>query len=667
MKKIYNYLLPVLLSVFVVSCDGDDEEIVNIVNQDPVVTVTEISPNKGYEENEFTVKGTNFGIVATDVKVYVGNSELEVVSCEDEAITVKVPQGSTAGRISVIVYGQRVDTQLMYDVLGNPGVTKIEPVYGFVGDEITFSGHDLGVASTFYSVLFTGKTETAQFVSEPTNESFVVKVPSGARSGEITLTITDKLVNLPAEFTVLQHATLEKLSLEKGFAGSEVTITGANLNPEILASEGLGLDGIRVFFKKGKKDEPVAAEIVGEPTNTEIKVKVPADLVADDYEIAVSTSFEDIEKTLAYTVLPTPEVTSLSVQKGYINAEVIISGSHFGSEAEKIKVYFDDVECSSVKLNEAGNIVVNVPKGITPSENVAIRLVIMDTEISMGEYGTFNVLQTPEINSVHSSYIYPYGTLVEVGEEITLTGHDFDTNKDNVTITFEGVAATAEITNITSNEITVKVPDGFSSGKVTVIFKDIDEPVVSDDLTLLPEDGDITAYTMKNYQLPFERVGDVYKKGEWAKAAIWTVENSSLTASEGGVDVDLTYPNKDGDGNNAGLGLQTDWGFPTTKENGKIYQTSRLLAGTYKLTAYAFEYANKKTTGYLTVCAGSTLLNTDDVPTQSIGYTSITSAGEIIVDFTITEPTDVAIGFVCTIGEKQGRVKINNFKLELIR
>lgn len=578
MKKIYNYLLPVFLSVFAVSCDGDDEEVVNIINQDPVVTVTEISPDKGYEDNEFTVKGTNFGIVASDVKVYIGNSELEVVSCEDEAITVKVPQGTTAGRISVIVYGQRVDTQLMYDVLGNPGVAKIEPVYGFVGDEITFSGHDLGVSSSFYSVLFAGKTETAQFVSEPADDSFVVKVPSGAESGKITLTITDKPVNLPAQFTVLQHAALEKLSLEKGFAGSEITITGANLNPEILANEGLELEGVRVFFKKGKKEEPIAAEIVGSPTDTEIKVKVPSDLAAGDYEISVSTSFEDIEKTLAYTVLPTPEVTGISVRKGYINAEVVITGSNLGMEAENIKVSFDGTECTGVKLNEAGNIVVNVPKGVTPGENVIIRLLIMDTEISMGEYGVFNVLQTPEINSVQTSHIYPYGTLVEVGEEITLVGHDFDTNKDNVTVTFGGVATPVEITDITSTEITVKVPEGFDGGKVTVVFKNIDEPIISDEeLVLLPEDGDITKYVLKNSVQPFQGYGFEGNNKEWDREGLHDWEKTNILNNGG-----LQYP-----GNNTlrdpnGCIALHQWGQKNNK-NGKMWQKTKLPKGKYRI------------------------------------------------------------------------------------
>ena len=67
-----------------------------------------------------------------------------------------------------------------------------------------------------------------------------------------------------------------------------------------------------------------------------------------------------------------------------------------------------------------------------------------------------------------------------------------------------------------------------------------------------------------------------HKKGEWAKAAYWIVQNSNLTAGEGGAAVDLAFKTKYGDGSDAGLALQTDWGFDNPKNDGKVYQTSHL-------------------------------------------------------------------------------------------
>lgn len=109
MKKLYNYLLFALFSLSIVSCDKDEEEVVHLANQDPVVTVTEISPVKGYVDTEFAITGTNFGVVPEDVEVYLGKTKLELISCEDQRLMVRVPEGATLGNISVVVYGQKVD------------------------------------------------------------------------------------------------------------------------------------------------------------------------------------------------------------------------------------------------------------------------------------------------------------------------------------------------------------------------------------------------------------------------------------------------------------------------------------------------------------------------------------------------------------------------------
>jgi hypothetical protein len=659
MKKLYNYLLFALFSLSIVSCDKDEEEVVHLTNQDPVVTVTEISPVKGYVDTEFAITGTNFGVVPEDVEVYLGKTKLELISCEDQRLTVRVLEGATLGNISVVVYGQKVDTRLEYDVLGEPGVRDISPVYGFVGDEITFTGHDLGVSSAYYTILFAGQTETALLMNEPGDETFTVKVPAGAKSGEIALAIMDKNVNVSKQFTVLEHASLEKLSLSQGFAGSEVTVTGAHLNPEILEKEGLELRGVKVCFKQGKND-PVEAELVGEAKDTEIRVKVPANLEAGEYQVIVSTSFEDIKETLAYTVLPAPEVTGLSISAGYINAEVIIKGKNFGTKAEDIQVLFGETACNNVTLNEEGNIVVNVPKGLTKGENT-IKLIILDTEISMNGNDTFEVWETPEILSVNSSYVYPYGTLVVAGEEITFAGHGFGTSKDAVTVTFDGVTVPAEINSITPTAIAVNVPNGFKGGKVTMVFDGIDEPVVSDHLQLLPEDGDITPYVLKNYKHEFLVIeGSAARQGEWHKPQDWEVEN---VLADGKL-VGVQYQNKKNDVTS--LAMQTDWGFPTTMSNGKIWQVTALSAGQYKVSVNVREI-NISGSVHIVVAEGETIPNTDDVETgkANVRISAVGNASTSL--FTLDKSSTVSIGFVSTITAKQKYVKIESFKVELVK
>lgn len=86
----------------------------------------------------------------------------------------------------------------------------------------------------------------------------------------------------------------------------------------------------------------------------------------------------------------------------------------------------------------------------------------------------------------------------------------------------------------------------------------------------------------------------------------------------------------------------------------------------YKLTAHVYEYDGRGFTGYVAVCKGNEMANTSDIPSKSLANASISGTGDVVVDILVEEPTDVVIGFVCTITVKQGRAKIDNFKLELV-
>ena len=54
MKKIY-LILPLLFSLLVISCD-DDAELVRLTNEDPVLSVSNISPQCGYAGAEVLPK-----------------------------------------------------------------------------------------------------------------------------------------------------------------------------------------------------------------------------------------------------------------------------------------------------------------------------------------------------------------------------------------------------------------------------------------------------------------------------------------------------------------------------------------------------------------------------------------------------------------------------------
>ena len=466
MKKIYNYILPVLFTVFAASCDGDDEEVIRMQNQDPVVTVTSVSDAVGYVGNEFTIYGTNFGIIANDVEVFVGNTKLQLISCEDEELTVRVPEGTTAGRISVVVYGQRVDTQLMYDVLGVPGIRTVIPSYGFVGDEIKFNGHDLGVPSAHYKVLFSGKEESATFMAEPEMESFSVKVPEGAQSGEIKLNITDKPVNVPVAFTVLKHAALDAVKGEAaGYVTGMASVSGTNLNQAVL-DETVVLQPVKAFFTPKAGGDAVEAEVKTQEDEL-LDIQIPATLAPGDYTISVTTPFEKIEKTLDFEILPNPVLTSIEPLKGYVGAVVTVVAENLGTIAkEDIQMMFGETPATDITIVDESTFTVKVPS-LTTFGEIPLSMTIHGVEMNMGDYAAFEILASPVITSVETDNKFS-SKAVQVGNTVTIKGTGFR-NSTISSATFGG--QDLNYTVVSDTEITASVSEQCAEGEDVITFK----------------------------------------------------------------------------------------------------------------------------------------------------------------------------------------------------
>lgn len=657
MKKIYNDLFLVFFSLFVViACDENNDEIVPMTYTNPVASVTNINPVEGYVGDPFTITGTNFGIRTEHVKVYIGSQEAEIVSCEDKSIVAKVPESATNGNISVEVYKQKVETELGYRVLGKPGVSSVTPSYGFPGAEIVFKGQEFALSDALYMLQF-GSEDKAKIVEITNDKEFTAVVPESAVSGIISFAIGTQVIDMTSyPFTVLQHATLdvpkEGEPIPSGFAGSKFAITGTNLVQELLDKSVEGLEPLKVTFSKAG-GEPVEAAIdTDNLTDKSIPLTVPASLEAGDYTITVITPFETIGTQLKYTVLPMPTVTGISTKAGYINAEVTIIGQNFGTKAENIQVFFGETVCDKVTLNDKGNIVVNVPKGVSSEAPVKIKLIIQGKEIEMGESGTFEVWETPEITSVETPYIYPYGTLVKAGQEITFTGKGFGTDKNSVTVTFEGISVPVTVNEITTTAITVTVPQGFNGGKVTMVFEGIAQPVESDVLQPLPMDGDITSYVLKNSVQPFQGYGFEGASREWDREGLHDWEKTNIKNAGG-----LQYPGDKNERDPNGCIALHQWG-QKNNQNGKMWQKTKLPKGTYRfdLGGIALGVSSGYVNAVFVICEGTTdnaipiYVNGTWVEKQSGVKGEIPMQrdhkSEDSVEVTLENDTELVVGFV---------------------
>lgn len=579
MMRLYIYIISIFLSSAIfLACKDDEPNIVNLKTENPVATIESISPTTGYVGAEFTISGTEFGIMKDAIKAYIGEVELEVLSCTENEIMVKVPDGATAGKVTVEVFGQKITTDLMFDVLGEPGVTKVEPVYGFPGDEITFRGHDLGVSKSMYKVTFSGVEESASIVGDPTNEEFVVKVPENAISGMISINISDREVNTPLNngFTVLKHATVTGMDFNLGYSGSEITINGTNLKQNVL-EENVELQPIKVVLAQGEKT--ITTELDNDnTTDNAIVAKLPDDIAEGEYIVYVSTSFEDVpmENPMIFTVKEKPIVTNISSNQALSGSEITLTCDNLeGITKENVEISFAETP-AEVKSVEGEIITFVVPVLSKGSYNMS--LIINGATIDLGDKTEFTVLSTPTITSINrDDFLHNETTvLVKEGDEIIITGQEFGSDSENTVLKFGSVEA--EIVSINDTEITAKVPDGFESGILSISVNDVETSFDKVTLKMMKANDDITEYILKNYKQPF--LGEYkFTNQEWNTLKEWQ-RNSVL--SDAGIGC-LQYPAIEGGRDQNGAIALHKWGYKNIK-NGKLYQITKLPVGKFKVT-----------------------------------------------------------------------------------
>ncbi|MBS0030534.1 IPT/TIG domain-containing protein [Chitinophaga sp. 22321] len=151
---------------------------------------------------------------------------------------------------------------------------------------------------------------------------------------------------------------------------------------------------------------------------------------------------------------PAPVVKDFSPKQGYAMSNIIIDGQDFGEVAGAVKVYFGNVRADTIRSVTNNKIVVQAPaKGVTG----VITVEIFGKRDSLPQVFTFK----PAARLISMSK-----DKAQAGDEITLTGNNFGTDKSLVHV-FIGIRE-AEVVSITTDQVKFKVPD-VPSGSVTLI------------------------------------------------------------------------------------------------------------------------------------------------------------------------------------------------------
>lgn len=273
-----------------------------------------------------------------------------------------------------------------------------------------------------------------------------VKIPQGAKSGRITVGISDVKGLVPAasaiEFTVLAPI-MESYLPANGIPGDTVLIKGKYFNP-----------GSADFSIK------INGESLGqllEKSDSSLKIRLAKTISTGR---VILTTFGQVVTGNTFVVLP--NITLYKPTTVPEGAVLTLQGTNFSSAPQ---VRFNGIIAAVKEANDS-LIKVIVPKVLNEAETE----VVAEVRVIVGE-GESKVTPVKVLPS-SAPVIYNLNPAVgNIGSEIEIQGEKFGTSTENITVEFNGINGSkvlAPVLALTDKKIKVNVPVGTVTGSIFV-------------------------------------------------------------------------------------------------------------------------------------------------------------------------------------------------------
>lgn len=397
-------------------------------------SITSLSPTSGAVGATVVINGNNFGATQGSSTAQfasgAGGVSATVSSWTNAAISAVVPTSATTGNVTVTV-GGNPSNGVPFTVVLTPAISSLSPSSGPQGGRITITGTNFGASQGTSTVKFNGTAATASAWS---TTSIQAVVPSGATSGNVTVTVAGMVSNGVA-FTVTPAPSITGLTPVSAPVGGTITISGANFG---------GTQGTSAVKLNG------TVWSVSSWSNTSVNAVVPAGATSGSVTITVAAVASNGS---AFTVDPAPAISSIAPATGQAGTPVTITGTGFGAQRPTSTVSFSGV-AANVSNWTTSTIAATAPTGIS-SGNVVV------TVAGVASNGLlFTIQNGPTISSISPSSGY-------AGDSITIAGTNFGGSQGSSIIKFNNTVATV-VPTWTSTSIVAQVPAGATSGQIAV-------------------------------------------------------------------------------------------------------------------------------------------------------------------------------------------------------
>lgn len=370
-------------------------------------------------------------------------------------LTITVPQDATPGLVILKTPQGDITTKTPIGYSEPISIASFSPAELRVGQELTITGDYLNLVK---EVIFTDRASVTTFISQSRKElklivpekaqTGLITVSNGAKDPSLTYSANKLKVSLPAMTSVLPSPVK---------AGTSLSIVGTNL--DLVKSVVLGANSKKASFVS--------------QTATEIIVTVPADVQEGNVVLIPASGVEVVFATPLSLVIPTVAVAATTLKN---SSDVTVTGTNLDLVD---KVVFGDNKEGTIKTGGTPTqITVTVP------DNAITGVVKFVTKALKSVNGPNITI----IDPVFSSFS-PLAARTKTN--LTVVGTDLDLVTD---VTFEG-GVKGTIGARTSTQLTVTVPVGAKTGKVTLTSKNGLQYVSASSLTILANLPTFTSYS----------------------------------------------------------------------------------------------------------------------------------------------------------------------------
>ena len=391
----------------------------------PELMLEQYFPSSGKAGTLVRIIGSGFALDYAQNTVLFAGKKAEIVSVKSNEIVVLAPLDGNTGEISLKSAGR--DLAIGTFTYQSLSVQALSPARSQAGAQISIKGEGFSSLNAPPQVFF-GEEEAA--VISASDTLLVVEVPlEGSGVGAVRV-LVDGMESEGPNFSYMNIYELRPLT---GGAGTRIRIIGEGFG-EALEENQVSING------KAALVESASAE--------ELVVIAPEGVESGDLNVNIGG---EVINGPEFTVVPFPEISTVSPLSGPAGVEMRITGDYFSAVEGETSVFINgtEMELSSVSATEIRLV---LPGGTGTGE---ILVSVNDQETTGPEF---------KDQALGISSMSPDNTLG--GYEVSISGSGFSTIPTENFVSFNG--SPAEVLSATETSLVVRTPLDLTTGVLRV-------------------------------------------------------------------------------------------------------------------------------------------------------------------------------------------------------